>query len=366
MLLDVLAEIAGRMLAGEGIGVVAIGQQQHPEVHAFGQQHVGTAKGGVDACRVAVIKQDDVRSEPVQDVDLVDGKGRSRVGHYVFYACLVHGDDVRIAFDHIDAVFLDDGTLSLINAIELTILVIDLGIGRVHVLLLNTLCGSIELAPAEAYNLATHAYPRKDDATGIAVDEFATVVLVADAHLRDELLLVALLQCRTPEGEGIGEVETQLELLDDVVANATLAEILHADGHSVGMVVQGVLEIFQGILVDDEHRLALRLLALLLVGELAFLYFNVVFVGQPSQCFRIGHLLVLHDKGDGRASLAATEAVAGVTGRRDHERRCLLVVERAQAFVVGTALAQRHKLAYHLYNVGGILDAFYCLMVDHL
>ena len=92
----------------------------------------------------------------------------------------------------------------------------------------------------------------------------------------------------------------------------------------------------------------------------------MVFIGQPAQSLGVGHLLVLHDEGDGRTTLAATEAVAGVTGRRDHERRCLLVVERAQAFVVGTALAQRHKLAYHLYNVGGILDAFYCLMVDHL
>ena len=86
MFLDVLAEVAGRMLAGKRVGVLAVGQQQHLEVHALGEQHVGTSQGSMDAGSVAVVEQDDVRGEPVQDVDLVDGKRRSRVGHHVLYA----------------------------------------------------------------------------------------------------------------------------------------------------------------------------------------------------------------------------------------------------------------------------------------
>ena len=55
VVLDILAEVGGRMLAGERVGIFAVGQQQHLQVHALAEQHVGTAQGGMNACRVAVI-----------------------------------------------------------------------------------------------------------------------------------------------------------------------------------------------------------------------------------------------------------------------------------------------------------------------
>ena len=301
----------------------------------------------------------------MQRVYLVYGKCRSRVGHHILDAALVHGDNVGVAFDHIDTVLLGDGLLGLIDAVELVVLMVDLAVGRVDILLLHSLRGRVELSPAEAHHLSAHAYPGEDDATGVAVDEVAAVGLVADACLQQELLLVAFLHGGTGQCARVGQVEAQLKLLDDVVAETARAEILQADGHAVGMVAQRVLKIAEGPLVDDEHRLALRLLAPLLIGQLTLLYLDMVFVGQPAQRLGIGHLLVLHDEADGRAALAAPEAVARATRGRDKERRGLLVVERAQSLVVRPCLAQRDELRHHVNNIGRVLDAFYGLAIYH-
>ena len=60
-------------------------------------------------------------------------------------------------------------------------------------------------------------------------------------------------------------------------------------------------------------------------------------------------LLDLHDEVDDAAALAAAEAVAGVVGRPDVERRGLLVVERAEALHrAGPGGAQGDVLADHL------------------
>ena len=107
-------------------------------------------------------------------------------------------------------------------------------------------------------------------------------------------------------------------------------------------------------LVDHEHRLALTLLTLLIVAELAFLYLDVVFLRQPAQRLRIGYLLVLHQEVHGIATLATREALTYLTGWRHHERRCLVVVEWTQALVVNTRLAEVNKLAYDIHDVHGI------------
>ena len=83
----------------------------------------------MDARLVAVVKQRDVVGKPPQHLDLVDAEGGARVGHHVLDACLVHGDDVGIALDHEDAVFLDDGLLGLKDAVELALLMVDVGVG---------------------------------------------------------------------------------------------------------------------------------------------------------------------------------------------------------------------------------------------
>ena len=122
------------------------------------------------ACRVAVVKQGDVRREAVQYVYLMHRKRRTRVSHYVLYAALMHGDDVGVALHHVHTVFLGYRLLSLIDAIQLAVLVVNLRVGRVDVLLVHALCARVEQSSAEAHHLSADAYPREDNASGIAVD----------------------------------------------------------------------------------------------------------------------------------------------------------------------------------------------------
>ena len=51
------------------------------------------------------------------------------------------------------------------------------------------------------------------------------------------------------------------------------------------------------------------------------------------------HVLVLHEKGDGIAALAATETLEGAGLGEDIERRCLLLMEGTAADEPCTALS---------------------------
>lgn len=64
--------------------------------------------------------------------------------------------------------------------------------------------------------------------------------------------------------------------IDDVVAEATLAEIGKTYGTTVHRVIHLLLEPLVGPLVDHKQALALALLGLLLVGLLPLLDFNMV------------------------------------------------------------------------------------------
>ena len=116
--LDILAELGGIVLTRKTVGVVAVGQKKYLDVHALGKEHVGSAECGMDAGTVAVVKQCDVGCESVEKAYLRFVECCSGVGNNVFNSALVHGDDIGVALDHVDTVFLDDGLLCLENAIE--------------------------------------------------------------------------------------------------------------------------------------------------------------------------------------------------------------------------------------------------------
>ena len=129
VLFDILLELLGSMLAAERVGVVAIRQQQHLHVHTLLQQHIRTTHGSMDASLVTIVEQHDIGCEAVQQAYLIVAQRRTRVGHDILQATLMHGDDVGITLHHVHAVFLDNSLLGLIDAIELAFLMIDLGVG---------------------------------------------------------------------------------------------------------------------------------------------------------------------------------------------------------------------------------------------
>lgn len=318
-----------------------------------------------DAGCVTVVDECDVRGETVEHVDLVDAQCRAGVGNDVLDATLVHGDDVGLSFDHVDAVLLGDGTFGLPDAVELMVFVEHLGVGGVDIFLVDTFRTFVEDTCREAHDLTAHACPGEDDTAGETVDELAALRLVTEAGGGEKLSFVTFpFGCRSKK-ETVGEVVAEVELLDDVIAETAGAEILQADGLTVGMVVEQILEIFLCPLVDDEHRLALRLFLFLFIRQLALMDLDMVFLREPAQRLGIGELFVLHDERHGITAFATAEAVAGAAGGGDIKRRRLLVVERTEPFVVGSRFLQRDELRHDIHDVCRVLDLFYCLPVNH-
>ena len=301
------------------------------------------------------------------------GEGRTRVGDDILQPTLVHGNHVGIALNHIYPVLLRDGLLCLIESIEFTFLMIDLRVGRVHVFLLNALRTGVEQSPSEGHHLAADVQPGEDDTTSVAVNkktfplplpnrEGSSMLirriltlrvitplpireglgeglsLKAESRLHQKLRLIARLLGGRGQGVTLRQGEAEVELRNDIVANATAAEVLLADGDAIGIILQDIFEVFHRPLVDDEHRLTVALFLLFLVGEFFLLYLYIVFLCQPAQGLGIGNLFVLHQEVDGRTTLATGKALTDLLRRRHHERRGLVIVERTQALVVHTRL----------------------------
>ena len=161
------------------------------------------------------------------------------------------------------------------------------------------------------------------------------------------------------------DIIAQTKLAYHVVAESTTSVILHAYSDTVGVVMQEFLEIGGSPLIDDKHRLTLVLLLTLLVAYLALMNLYSILLRKPSQRLRIGELLVFHDKTDRIAALSATETMAGATGRTDHERRCLLVVERTQSLIVCSTFLQCDKLRNNIYDVCSFFYTVNCRSVNH-
>ena len=102
-----------------------------------------------------------------------------------------------------------------------------------------------------------------------------------------------------------------------------------SDCFSVYMIVQDAMEIIACKFVDYEQTFPNALSFFLFVAQFAFLDFDVVFSRQPTQGFRIVHLFMFHDEVYGVTSFAACKALAEPFGRRNIERRSLVVMERA-------------------------------------
>lgn len=219
---DECLKLGSVVLAGERVGVVAVGQEAHFDVHALFEQHVDASYGGFDTGCIAVVEHGHVVGEAVYHLDLLCGQRCTRRGYHILHTALVHGDDVGITFHQEAAVLLHDGLLGEVDAIEFVALVIDFAFGRVDVLHFDALGGSGQYTSAEGYHFARQRMDGEDDASPETVAQAVVVRLVAEAGLHQKLFLISFLEGFL--GKGIVAVGTvaQLELLDDVVAETRL------------------------------------------------------------------------------------------------------------------------------------------------
>ena len=85
----------------------------------------------------------------------------------------------------------------------------------------------------------------------------------------------------------------------------------------------------------------------------------MVLFGKHHSRLRVAYALNLMYKPYNIAVLATAEALVYALSRRHAHRSCRLVMERATAKEVGTALAQRHVALDDIYNIGSVKDAVY-------
>jgi hypothetical protein len=76
-------------------------------------------------------------------------------------------------------------------------------------------------------------------------------------------------------------------------------------------------------------------------------------------------MLVFHDEIDRIPGFAAAEALVNAFGRRNGERRCFFIVERAQSDLVDATTAKHDKITNHLLNAGGLDNVVDGIVVDH-
>ena len=143
----------------------------------------------------------------------------------------MHGYDIGISLNHIDTVLTPYGLACLIDAEELMVLMVNIRVGRVDILLLDTLRGLVEFPAAKCDDLSVKPYPWEygtackavgEQITGIILSEGGlAVTLIAETGLEKELGTVAFPYGLRGHGTAVVEGKAETETLNDIVAEST-------------------------------------------------------------------------------------------------------------------------------------------------
>ena len=362
------------MTAGETIWVIAVREEEYLYVHLFFEQHIGTSQRSMNTRIIAVIEKNYVTGKAVQQSDLMHAQCRTRVGHYIFDATLMHRDNIGISFHHKDTILLGYRLLGLIESIEFALLMIDNAIRRVDIFLADALGSAVEHSSAKSYHLAAHAEPREDGSARETVKNFILTRLIAGfvlIHLEAESRINQIFRIitsrlsRLSKSSTLRERKTQLEFSDDIIPETSSSEISHTDSDTIHIMQENILEIFRRPIVDDKHGFSFALALFFFVGQFTLLNFYFIFLGEPAKSIGIGHLFQFHQKVDCIASLSAGKAMTDTSCWRYRERWIGIVMKRTQADIIDATLLERNKFRYHLFYLGDIHNFCYRRSVYH-
>ena len=138
---------------------------------------------------IAIIKQNDIRSEAVQKTYLMYRKCRTTISYDILNTTLVHRDNVRISLHHINKVVLSNSFLCLEDTIEFSLFMIDNAIGRIDILLINALCTRIQQTTTKGSHLTAHTHPWEHHTSIETVDKFSILTLEAKTCLYKKISL---------------------------------------------------------------------------------------------------------------------------------------------------------------------------------
>ena len=262
-------------------------------------------------------------------------------------------DPALVQRDYVGVALHDDrgargrhGRLRLVEAVEHVRLVEEGRLLRVEVFRLAV----ADDATAERYALALRIEYREHHAVVEPVVHTAVVALHGDVGL-NHLFVLEALRGQVAHEHGAAGREAELPFLGNLPTEPAAAQV-------------GARRIRLGgfppheLLVVERARLAAYLaqagflarrdaVAPAVVDDV-----DVRAVGEHAHGIGKVDVVHLHDEAEHVAALAAAEAVPELRGGVDLARRRLLVVERAAAPEVATALPHRHALAEQRHEVG--------------
>ncbi len=155
----------------------------------------------------------------------------------------------------------------------------------------------------------------------------------------------------------------QFEFPDDRISKSSFAEIAETDRTAFLMVKQQV-----GVRVPGETHENIQAVAFASAIGLPGRFlpdFNAILFCQVTNGFHIAEALVLHNKGDGVATLTAAEILKNSLCR-DHVKRCgLLVGERTQGLIILAGALEGHEVADHVDQVDPVFYLINGLSGNH-
>ena len=224
----------------------------------------------------------------------------------------------------------------------------------------------IHYPAAESDNLARCVVHREYDAPAKTVYQaIASLTLYAKTRLDQKFLFISFRQRFIGQRRPLVGRIAQLKFPYDIISETALAEIGQAESSPVGMFMKRAHEEVFCKLIDHEQAFPFVSGKHLLGRKFFLFYFNPVSSGKLPQSVIIGDMLIFHDEMHGIAAFAAAETFEHAFGGRHHKRWCLLIMERAQPYVVGAAFVQRHLFGDDIINVGHIQYLSYGSLVYH-
>lgn len=336
---QIVLQGTGAIFLGITVGILPIGEKDTAHVHSLRKEQVDGTECGLDTGRITIVKDGNIGGVAFNEAYLLGGERGAARGYGVFHTRLVHGDDVDITLNEITLIGLGYGRACLIEAVEDTTLVVDIGIGGIDIL------GSLFLTAKDA---ATKAQDTARDtidgehhtATETVVGFLGLFLEDGETRFLEDAVAITVLAGMVGEVAPLVETIAQAKVFYHLVAEAAAVEITETNGTSHLVVVEQVGEIFLCKLGDMEEGVALVLAFLLFLSLLLLLNLDVVFLRQPTQCFGVGVVLMLHEELHHIAGFAAAKTLEDTFRRRNIERRCLLVVEGAATYMVGSTLLE--------------------------
>ena len=353
---DLLAPAVGG-LADDLVGVLAVGQADDPDLVELDArvgdrelpdqrlEGLGSERPGLLAGRVDVVGQGDLRRVAGEERDLAGRQGGPERGHDVVEARLMGHQRVRVALDDHGLAALPDRALGAVDQVERPALVEERrrrGVEVLRAMVLAVVGRVPEDPPAKPDRAAAGVADREDHPLAEPVVDAAAGRLagLGEPDL-DEVVGPDLALRGERPGERVPAAGRVAQLVgrDRRVGEAPAAEV-----------VEGRLARLRGgedrVVERDRtlHHVAKAGLAGILAGR-PLVDLDPGLAGEDLERLREGQPVALHHEAEDVAALAAAEALPGVAGRGDGERRGLLAVEWAEALERRPGLLQLDGLA---------------------